>query len=102
MATGLLVAAVVVGLFWNVVSTSGANKARLQIQEHTLYASCRDGNSVRAAEVKLWEYIITLSAATPHPNETVKEKLQREEQLRQFRVFLAQTFKARDCSQFLS
>lgn len=59
------------------------------------YLSCQDDNELRAAEIRLWEGVISIS--TPPADETPAQKAVRAQRLAQFRALLNEVFAPKDC-----
>lgn len=68
-------------------ATSTANQNR-----QTQIATCEAGNQSRALQLQLWTYVLDLSAQSP------RDYPGKDQQLAQFRDYIARTFAPRDCS----
>jgi hypothetical protein len=53
-------------------------------------AGCKSGNDIRAAEIKLWNYVLSFPPATPRTPA-------QNQQVADFKVFLDKTFAPRNC-----
>ena len=66
-----------------------------------LLVTCLAGNDARAAQRRLWSYVLDLSASTPpRPGATADEIQRGKLLLDQFRQYIADQFTDRDCSQY--
>jgi hypothetical protein len=57
---------------------------------------CQLGNDSRAQQIRLWQFVISLSRPPPH--ETARQERQRQADLRTFEAYLHRIFKPRNCS----
>lgn len=72
-----------------------ANRADIDRFAEERYLSCVDDNELRAAEIRLWEGVIAISA--PPADETPAQRATREKRLVQFRALLTEVFAPKDC-----
>jgi len=63
-------------------------------QIHTAQVqTCENGNDARAAQLNLWSFVLTASAAS-NPNQTPQQK----KVAQQFQTYIVELFAPRDCS----
>jgi hypothetical protein len=72
------------------VETRSANDKAAQVHTQQV-ATCLAGNQSRAAQIQLWDYILSLTPSTPLTQE-------QKRQLADLRGYVHKVFAARDCS----
>jgi hypothetical protein len=63
----------------------------------SVVAACQAGNEFKKLDKQRWDYIITLSANNPQPNQTPAQRQQAAANLKSFEQFLAIADAPRDC-----
>jgi hypothetical protein len=93
----------VIILFVVMIVLTGASYAlesnaisRAQRNTASITQLCQLGNDSRAQQIRLWQFVISISRPPPH--ETAKQERQRQATLRTFEAYLHRVFAPRDCS----
>jgi phage-related minor tail protein len=68
-----------------------ATSSRATVQE-----LCISGNDNRSQQIRLWEFVLSLS--TPQSSDTAAERATQKRNVRQFRIYLHKVFAPRDCT----
>jgi hypothetical protein len=93
----------VIILFVVMIVLTGASYAlesntisRIQRNSASITQLCQLGNDARSQQIRLWQFVISLSRPPPH--ETARQERQRQADLRAFEAYLHRVFKPRNCS----
>jgi len=89
VAIALLVASALVGEYFLFGVASTASQIA-QVAQQDQRALCESGNTARAQQIELWQYIIGLSSPPKTP--------QQKQNVALFEAYLKTVFKPRDCN----
>lgn len=81
-------------LAWRAQENANANRRN----QKQLVNACQAGNEARRTEQQLWTYVLDLSSRNPQPSRTPAEQQAQQQQIAQFRQYLATVFAQRNCN----